>query len=214
MDDAPRLRQPWTPERANQWYAEKDWLVGCNYIPSTAVNQLEMWEAETFDPQIIDRELSWAARLGFNSVRVFLHHLLWEHDAEGLITRMEVFLSIAHRHHIGVMFVLFDGVWNPHPTAGKREFTPGVHNSGWLQSPGAAILKSPGLHDTLEPYVRGILRHFANDARVDVWDLFNEPFDIRADGTVHAPDRPGLGFTLRADALERFRYVDGPEFQF
>jgi L-alanine-DL-glutamate epimerase-like enolase superfamily enzyme len=47
-----------------------------------------------------------------------------------------------------------------------------------------------------------------------MWELFNEPFDIRSDGTVHAPDRPGLGFTLRADALERFRYVDGPEFEF
>jgi D-galactarolactone cycloisomerase len=47
-----------------------------------------------------------------------------------------------------------------------------------------------------------------------MWELFNEPFDIRPDGTVHAPDRPGLGFTLRPDALERFKYVDGPEFEF
>ena len=44
-------------------------------------------------------------------------------------------------------------------------------------------------------------------------ELFNEPYDIR-DGYVHAPDRPGLGFTLRADALERFNYVDGPEYEF
>ena len=47
-----------------------------------------------------------------------------------------------------------------------------------------------------------------------MWELFNEPFDIRPDGTVHAPERPGLGFTLRADALERFKYVDGPEYTF
>jgi len=31
---------------------------------------------------------------------------------------------------------------------------------------------------------------------------------------VHAPDRPGLGFTLRADAPERFKYIDGPEYKF
>jgi L-alanine-DL-glutamate epimerase-like enolase superfamily enzyme len=43
-----------------------------------------------------------------------------------------------------------------------------------------------------------------------MWELFNEPFNIRPDGVVHAPDRPRLGFALRADALERFRYVDGP----
>jgi L-alanine-DL-glutamate epimerase-like enolase superfamily enzyme len=47
-----------------------------------------------------------------------------------------------------------------------------------------------------------------------MWELFNEPFDIRPDGMVHALDRPGLGFTLRPDALERFRYVDGPEYKF
>jgi L-alanine-DL-glutamate epimerase-like enolase superfamily enzyme len=47
-----------------------------------------------------------------------------------------------------------------------------------------------------------------------MWELFQEPFDIRPDGMVHAPERAGLGFTLRADALEKFRYVDGPEYQF
>ena len=47
-----------------------------------------------------------------------------------------------------------------------------------------------------------------------MWELFEEPFDIRPDGTVHAPDRPGLGFTLRKDALDKFRYIDGPEFVF
>ncbi|MFM9972453.1 MAG: mandelate racemase/muconate lactonizing enzyme family protein [Burkholderiales bacterium] len=44
-------------------------------------------------------------------------------------------------------------------------------------------------------------------------ELFNEPYDIR-DGYVYAPDKPGLGFTLRPDALERFKYVDGPEYAF
>jgi len=46
-----------------------------------------------------------------------------------------------------------------------------------------------------------------------MWELFNEPFEIR-DGMVHAPERPGLGFTLRDDALDKFRYVGGPEFEF
>lgn len=173
-------QQPWSIEKAAQWYAKRDWLVGCNYAPSTAANQLEMWEAETFDPTVIERELSWARRLGFNSIRVFLHHLLWEHDAEGLKMRMEIFLSIASRHNIGVMFVLFDGVWNPHPTPGRVEWKAGVHNSGWLQSPGAEILKDLDKHHSLEGYVKGIIGHFANDARVDVWDLFNEPDNMNA----------------------------------
>jgi hypothetical protein len=165
----------WTEQKVNQWYAAKGWLLGCNYAPSTAVNQLEMWEAGSFDPITIDRELGWAANLGFNTIRVFLHHLLWEHDAQGLTQRMEHFLSIADKHGIGVMFVLFDSVWNPFPEYGKREYKIGVHNSGWLQSPGLSILKDLGRHDEMEGYVKGVIGQFANDRRVHVWDLFNEP---------------------------------------
>jgi hypothetical protein len=165
----------WTIEKTNEWYTQKGWLLGCNYAPSTAVNQLEMWEAETFDPITIDRELGWASSLGFNSIRVFLHNMLWEHDAEGLKQRMEKFLSIADGHGIGVMFVLFDSVWNPFPEPGKREYKIGVHNSGWLQSPGIEILKNLSRHDEMEGYVKGVISHFANDPRIHVWDIFNEP---------------------------------------
>ena len=170
--------RPWTKEKANAWYNEKRWFLGCNYAPSTAVNQLEMWEEETFDSITIERELAWAEELGFNTLRVFLHHLLWVHDSEGLKGRMDKFLTIAAAHNLGVMFVIFDGVWNPHPTVGYRESLPGVHNSGWLQSPGVEILKDEKRHDEVEGYVKGIISHFANDARIHSWDLFNEPDNI------------------------------------
>ena len=108
-------RDRWTPEQAHAWYAKQPWLVGCNYIPSNAINQLEMWQADTFDPATIDRELGWAASLGFTSVRVFLHDLLWQQDREGFLKRLDQFLAIAERHHIGVMLVPLDGVWDPQP---------------------------------------------------------------------------------------------------
>jgi len=165
----------WSEEKIGTWYRQHGGFLGCNYAPSSAVNQLEMWEAETFDPVTIDRELGWASKLGFNSIRVFLHNLLWEHDAPGLLQRMDHFLSIAEHHGIGVMFVLFDSVWNPFPEKGKREYKIGVHNSGWLQSPGLEILRDIERHDTLEAYVKGVIGHFANDPRIHVWDLFNEP---------------------------------------
>src|SRR5687767_15412666 len=61
----------WTPERANAWYKEQPWLVGSNYIPANAINQLEMFQAQTFDPQRIDRELGWAkTQFGMNTMRV------------------------------------------------------------------------------------------------------------------------------------------------
>ena len=169
-------RGQWTPEQAQAWHAKQPWLVGCNFSPSTAINQLEMWQADTWDPATIDRELGWAHDLGFTSVRVFLHDLVWKHDRQGLLQRMEQFLQLADRHQIGVMFVLFDGVWDPFPKYGKqREPRPHVHNSGWVQSPGADLLKDPAARAELKDYVQGVIRHFRNDRRVQVWDLFNEP---------------------------------------
>jgi hypothetical protein len=166
----------WPIEKAAEWSRAHPWLVGCNYAPSTAINQIEMWQADTFDPTIIDWELGLAEYLGFNSIRVFLHDMLWEQDAPGFLTRMEQFLAIADRHHIGVMFVLFDAVWDPFPHLGKqRDPKPGLHNSGWVQSPGAKVLVDPRKHDALKDYVTGVLGKFKTDRRVHAWDLFNEP---------------------------------------
>jgi hypothetical protein len=169
-------RERWPAEKAKAWGNETPWLVGANYTPATAINQLEMWQAESFDAKQIDKELAWAESLGFNSMRVFLHHLLWEQDSAGLLKRMDQFLEIAERHKIGVMFVLFDSVWDPNPRLGKqREPQKGVHNSGWVQSPGAADLKDPARHALLEAYVKGVVGRFKDDKRVQVWDIWNEP---------------------------------------
>ncbi len=169
-------RDRWTAEEANAWYAKQPWLVGCNFSPSTAVNQLEMWQADTFDPETIDRELSWAASIGFTSIRVYLHNLLWQQDSEGLLGRIDKLLEIADKRGISVMLVPLDGVWDPQPKLGKqRDPRPHVHNSGWLQAPGAEILRDPARHDELKPYIVGLIRHYQNDKRILAWDLFNEP---------------------------------------
>lgn len=179
----------WSVERARAWQASQPWLVGCNYIPSTAVNQLEMFQAESFDPETIDRELGYAEDLGFTSVRVFLHDLLWEQDRDGFLARCEQVLSIADRHGIKVMFVLFDSCWHPEPRLGPQPAPlPHVHNSGWVQSPGVPALRDPAAVARLRDYVTGVVRHFAADDRVIVWDIWNEPDNF--DGG--AAKRPGL----------------------
>jgi len=166
----------WTEEQANAWAKTKPWLVGCNFGPSTAINQLEMWQADTFDPVTMDRELGWAEQLGFTSIRVFLHHLLWQQDSKGFLKRMDTFLELAHKHHIGVMFVLFDSCWDPDPRLGKqRDPKPFLHNSGWMQSPGREFMANPSRLDELKPYVQGVVGHFRNDKRIDFWDVYNEP---------------------------------------
>lgn len=166
----------WTPERAHEWYDALPWLVGCNFTPSTAINQLEMWQADTFDPETIDRELQWAASIGMNTVRVFLHEVAWEQDREGFLNRVDQFLDLAAKHNIRPMIVLFDGVWDPDPQAGpQRRPRTGVHNSGWVQSPGRVVLADDAKQDALKEYVGQVFDRFANDERVLIWDLFNEP---------------------------------------
>jgi hypothetical protein len=167
----------WSIEKANEWYARQPWLTGCNFIPSSAINQLEMWQAETFDPAAIDRELGLAAALGFNTVRTFLHDLLWEADAEGFKQRIELFLEIAARHGIRPMLVFFDDCWNRNASIGVQPAPkPGIHNSGWVQSPGQDVVNAdPATWGRLERYVKDILTTFANDERILLWDLYNEP---------------------------------------
>lgn len=184
---------PWPVEKAKAWAERTPWLVGCNYAPAYAINQLEMWQPETFDPEAIDRELGWAESLGFTSIRVFLHHLLWEPDPAAFLDRVDQFLTIADRHGIGVMFVPLDSVWDPNPRPGpQREPKPGLHNSGWVQSPGAAIIGDPARHDELEPYIRGLVRRFRADRRIHAWDLINEPDNTNASsyGKLEPEDKP------------------------
>ncbi len=166
----------WSERRAAEWYQKQPWLVGANYIPASAINELEMWQAATFDASRIDKELGWAQSLGMNTMRVFLHDLLWQQDPEGYKRRINQFLRISSKHHIRPMFVLFDSCWDPFPGLGEqRAPRPGVHNSGWVQSPGAKALEDRSQYPRLEAYVGGVVGAFAHDPRILAWDIWNEP---------------------------------------
>jgi len=169
-------RPVWTTQQANAWYATKGWLRGCDFIPSSAVNQLEMWQAGTFDPATIDRELGYAQSVGLNCMRVFLHHVAWEEDPSGFKARVNRYLTIADRHGIKTIFVFFDDCWNAVYHAGLQPAPrPGIHNSGWLRDPGQLYYDEPRLIDTLHTYVADILTAFKHDKRILLWDLYNEP---------------------------------------
>ena len=173
--------KPWSPGAAAQWGRQQPWLIGSNYIPSSAGNQLEMWQAETFDPQRIDAELCWAESTGMNTMRVFLHDLLWQQNPEAFRQRLDAFLRIADTHHIRPLLVLFDSCWDPNPHPGpQHDPRPGVHNSAWVQSPGAAALDDPAQYPRLEAWVKGVVGAFATDPRILAWDVWNEPDNTNA----------------------------------
>lgn len=172
-----QLPEVWTKEKAAAWYAEQPWLAGCNFQPSSAINQVEMWSGETFDAATIDKELGWAEELGFNLMRVYLSSEVWKTDAEGFKKRIDEYLAISSKHGIKTMFVFFDDCWNEETVAGKQpEPKPGVHNSGWVQDPAVSLRKDTvALFPVLEKYVKDIMTAFKDDERVLLWDLYNEP---------------------------------------
>jgi hypothetical protein len=176
VSNAQQAAPVWPIEKANNWYNQHKWLTGSDYIPSTAINQLEMWQASTFDAATIDKELGWAENIGFNTIRVFLHSVAWKQDPIGFKKRVDQFLSIAERHHITPMFVFFDDVWNKTPKAGPQPAPkPGIHNSGWVQDPGQPASNDTTIFPQLEKYVKDVLKDFAHDKRILLWDLYNEP---------------------------------------
>ncbi|MDN5201897.1 cellulase family glycosylhydrolase [Fulvivirgaceae bacterium BMA10] len=170
------VSEVWSKERAVEWQRTNGWLVGCTFIPSNAINQLEMWQEDSYDPETIDRELGWASSLGFNIVRVYLHHLVWEENPEGFKERMHDFLRITDTNQLKVMFVFFDDCWNGDPQLGTQpEPIPGVHNSGWVQCPGQKQVTDTTLYPVLKQYVQDIVHEFKDDSRVAIWDMYNEP---------------------------------------
>ena len=202
-------RDIWTTEQANDWGKKQPWLVGANFTPASAINQLEMWQAETFDTAGIDRELGWAESLGMNTMRVFLHDLLWQQDAKAFQHRVSQFLDLCAKHKIRPMLVLFDSCWDPAPKLGKqREPKPGVHNSGWVQSPGAAALQDAAQWPRLKAYTQGIIAAFKDDARILAWDIVNEPDNANDNsyGRNHLKLEPAnkseLGIKLVKEALQ------------
>lgn len=186
-DGSAIARERWTPAEASVWYAHGPWRVGANYVPSDAINELEMWQAETFDPARIDQEFGWAQAMGMNTMRVFLDDLLWEKDPQGFRRRIDAFLTISARHGIKPVFVLFDSVWDPHPRLGPQHPPiPGVHNSGWVQAPGIDRLRDPAIGARLQAYVKGVVGAFGRDDRVLAWDVWNEPDNPSAQYGVEA----------------------------
>ena len=175
----------WSEAKAQAWYGQQPWLVGANYVPSDAINELEMFQAATFNAPLNDKELGMAEGIGMNTMRVFLQDQLWTSDPKGFQQRLDAFLTIASKHHIRPLLVLFDSCWEPNPHLGPQHPPiPGVHNSGWVQSPGQQRLLDPAVEPELKAYVQGVVGAFANDDRVLGWDVWNEP-DNTNDGRFH-----------------------------
>lgn len=169
----------WSAAAAQIWFSKQAWPLGFNYIPSTAINTTEMWQKETFDPATIEREMSAARKVGFNTARVFLQYLVWEDDPAGLKARMRTLMAIGARNHIRIIWVFFDDctfstVTDPH--LGKQpDVIRGEYANGWTPSPGEARVLDRSAWPNLKNYVTDLISTFRLDQRILAWDLYNEP---------------------------------------
>jgi hypothetical protein len=169
-------KEKWDKDKINEWYDNLPWMIGCNYIPSNAINQLEMFQTDTFDPERIDLELGWAQELGFNTLRIYLHFLLWKAGFQGLKNRIDRLLNICDSHGMKVLFVLFDDCWQQDPEVGiQPDPIPGIHNSGWAASPGRKRVLEDDYYPELQQYIQDLLKNYANNRSIIGWDLYNEP---------------------------------------
>lgn len=188
----------WSIARARAWHAARPWVCGVNFLPSSAVNFIEMWHPDTFDMPTIERELRWAAEIGFNAIRVNLPFVGWQSDRDGLLDRLDRVMGVAAALGIDTVPCLFDDcgfggaepVWGPQPDP-----VPGVHNSRAVASPGRRAVLDASLRPALEAYVRDVLGGFRSDPRVLFWDLYNEP----GNRMVFGPS----GYTQFGEELER-----------
>lgn len=109
--------EKWSSERAWEWVNSYDWQCGFNYVPSYARNSTEMWQDETYDESIIINELKIASKWGYNSIRLYLQFIVWEHNPDAYIRRIRRFFDIAEQFGMTVMPVLFDDC-----TSYKKEY--------------------------------------------------------------------------------------------
>ena len=124
-------RNQWTVDQANAWYKSLPFIIGSQYITSDAGNQLEMWQADTFNPTLIDKEFGFAEDLGMYSMRIFLHDLAYSQDPTGFKSRLNTVLDLAAKHGLRPMITFFDSCWNPYPVSGKQpQPTKGTMLSG------------------------------------------------------------------------------------
>lgn len=121
-----------------------------------------------FKPELIDRELGYAQRLGLNAVRMFLQYVVYEADPKLFLERLDRFVEIADKRGLQSMIVLFDSCFGEEPALEKAD------SKMWVNNPGFSRIAAPGW-SRLENYASDVVKRFSGDRRILAWDIMNEP---------------------------------------
>jgi hypothetical protein len=152
-----------------------DGLVGANYTPAYAVNQVQLWH--DFRGDVIDKELAAAKRYyGINTLRVYLHNINFDKEKDVFLANIEKFLKICAKYDIKPGFCFFDDchrhadIYLDKPTKPIK----GYHNGRWAASPQDRD-RDPKNIEKFKPYIQEVISAFRKDKRVLWWEIWNEP---------------------------------------
>ncbi len=141
-------------------------LRGFNYTPSTAVNDISFWR--DYDEGLVERELTYAQRLGLNSARPFLAYVVYEHDRKSFLNRLTHFVRTAHDRGISVMPVMWDSCFDD-----TRPAIDSTENK-WIPNPGVQRL-GPEFWPDGEAYCADLVQTLGSEPGLAMWDIMNEP---------------------------------------
>ncbi len=178
----------WTKERIWEWYDARPWIRGCNYMPSDAISNIDMWQGLHFEERFetAKAELRLAADTGFNAIRIFLSYIVWKEEHDSFMERFERFLTLMDSFGIQAVVCLGDDCQVPRDNpysrehCGEQKFEWGYHG-GRKNSQHSTRNDEPGywlIDDEPElvySWVQEIIGRYKDDNRILIWDLYNEP---------------------------------------
>ncbi len=159
------------------------WVRGAVYVRSDAVNAVEMWHDYWNRTATLDRELALAALYGFNMVQAYLHWIVWDHDREDYLRKIDDFLGRAAGHGLKTNLIFWDDCGHVEPALTFAAPVPGRHNSQMMTNPSHRIrddaAEMTAHRERFGDYVRGIAARFKDDPRISFWQLYNEAMGAR-----------------------------------
>jgi hypothetical protein len=202
--DLKKLRDSrWTRERTSKYMERFGVVKGVNY--STRFGPVfQEWNEHTiqelfgsgarariefpptqFNEQVIQQELGWAQNVvGLNTLRLFLSITQYQQDREQFYKKFERFLEIAASKGMSVMPVTSaTGLRDPDKPASQKveepefEFKPSVIFGGFRSAARGVRWDDgwPRLKPVIKDFIQTFIGRYANDKRIILWDLCNEP---------------------------------------
>ena len=191
------MGQRWSKERIWEWYNNRPWMRGCNYMSASSANRVDTWQELGFEERMVEteRELALVRDTGFNTIRIIPEFVVWQKEHDGFMERFDRYLDLCWKYGISCMVVLANDCMPPKterwklPDIGPQTYDWGYHGGKKHSQHGTHTGPAPHYYlddpETAAEYfemVRELITKYKDDERICIWDLYNEPGNSQRDG--------------------------------